>query len=226
MRHAEYESSAPDDGNSRSHHNRGTAPPARTGLGKSPRRGAETDDRNAGPEQVELARDLGIPGLGYGYHTAYDNEHPDGDVQEEHPTPPRAIDQPAADERPGRPGDAAQSRPGSDRSGPVVGTEARLKYGQAPGGQKSRSHSCQYACPDQYLDVRCGRTQRRSHGEPDSADQEYLPAAVAVAQGAAEQDERRQSQQISRQDPLQPAHARMEVVTYVRERHVHHGGIE
>ena len=53
-----------------------------------------------------------------------------------------------------------------------------------------------------------------------------LPAAVEVAETAAEQQQAAEGQRVGGDDPLQTGAAEAESTLHVRQRHVHDGGVE
>ena len=123
-------------------------------------------------------------------------------------------------------GDAAEARPGADRPGPVAGPEAGLDDRQAAGGQQRAADPLQQPRADQQLDARRDRAEQRGDGEEADAEDEDAPPPVAVAERAAEQDQRGEGQQVAVEDPLQGAGAGVEVAADVRQRDVDHGAVE
>ena len=92
--------------------------------------------------------------------------------------------------------------------------------------QQRPADSLQQPPEDQQLDVRGDRAERRGDGEEADTEDEDAPPPVAVAERAAEQDQRSQGQQVAVEDPLQSAGAGAEVAADLRQRHVDHGAVE
>ena len=81
--------------------------------------------------------------------------------------------------------------PEQRRHGPVTLTEARLQDREAPRREQNATPTpCTTARADEDLDVRRGPAEQRRDREPHRADHEHQAAAEAVAEHAAEEDQR------------------------------------
>ena len=107
----------------------------------------------------------------------------------------------------------AEPRPRADGTGPALGLERTLDHGQAAGRQHRGADALQDAGQDQHGGAGGDPAQQRREREPDRADDEDAPAAVPVAERAAQQDQRRHGQQVAVADPLQLGQVRVEVAT-------------
>ena len=137
---------------------------------------------------------------------------PSGHVDQEDPPPRRHVDQPAAEERSHRRRHAAEAGPQRRSPGPARG--GRTTPGGWPGcpgrgGRRRRPGRRGPATSTSTLGATAQPTEATR--EPAGAEQEDAPAAVAVAEGAAEQDERGQRERVAVEDPLQPGERRVEV---------------
>ena len=136
------------------------------------------------------------------------------------------ADQVAAEQRPERRRHPAQPRPGADRAGAVAGPEAGLDDRQAARRQQRPADALDEPGEDQQLRARRHRAEQRGDGEEPDAEDEDAPPPVAVAERAAEQDQRGQGQQVAVEDPLQGAGAGAEVAADVRQGDVDDGAVE
>ncbi len=85
---------------------------------------------------------------------------------------------------------------------------------------------CSSRAHDQQLGGRRDRAQQRRGREQADAEHEDPAPPVAVAERAAEQDQRRERQQVAVEDPLQGARRRVEVAADVGQRDVDDGAVE
>ena len=129
-------------------------------------------------------------------------------------------------ERPHRGRDAAQPRPGADRPSPVLRRERRLDHRQAARGQQRPADALQRPGGDQQRRGRGQPAQQRRGREPDHADHEHAAAAVAVAERAAEQDQRREGQRVGGDGPLQRGEVGLQVLADRRQRDVDDRGVD
>ena len=106
--------------------------------------------------------------------------------------------------------------------------DRRLDHRQAAGRQQRARGALEDAGEDELAGVLGEPAERRRHGEPDDADDEDLPPAVAVAEAAAEEDQGREGEEVAVADPLQVGEAGVEVLADpdqgdVDDRAVEHG---
>ena len=137
-------------------------PAARPGLGERPRRRAEAHDRERGADEIETARRVRIARFRHRRARADDDERGDGHVDEERPPPARAVDEPPADERTDRAGDAAEARP---RARPRRRDRSRRKLAcriaRLPGVSSAAPTPCSTRARDEHFDVRRRAAQQR-----------------------------------------------------------------
>ena len=105
---------------------------------------------------------------------------------------------------------------------------AKLDFdqGQAARYQQRAADALQRPGRDQHAQVDREAGQQRCHAEPDDPDDVHPPATEQVAQRATQQDQSRQGDEVTGDDPLQPGHAGAEIPADGRERDVDHGGVE
>ena len=126
---------------------------------------------------------------------------------------------------------AAPAMPPSPDQAPIArarssGRNAGLQDRQAARRQQRAADALHRAGGHQRLDVRREPAGQGRHGEPDGADDEDPPAAEAVAQRAAEQDQRGEGQRVGVDRPLQPGHAGVQVLADLGQRDVHDRGVD
>ena len=155
---------------------------------------------------------MGVAGLGDGGPCTDDDDHGDGDVDEERPSPAGPVDEAAADERADRSGDAAETGPRPDCGGPVGLAEACLQDGEAAGREQCATDALQDPSRDEHADARCDAAEQGRGREPQRADEEDPASSEPVAEGPAQQDERRERQEVAGQDPLQRGDVGVQVV--------------
>ncbi len=202
--------------------------PARGALRQGPGQRREGGHGEHRPDAVEHRR----PG-GHGDLGDPPRRHQGGaeerKAEQEGPPPPGPVDHDAAHERTDGAGQAAEAGPGAHRPAAVVAHEHGLQQGERGRREEGGAHPLQRPRRDEELDVGGEPARGRGDGEPDRADDEHPAPAPAVAGGAAEQDERRQGEQVGRDHPLQRGHADAEVLADVGEgdvddRRVEHRG--
>ncbi len=152
----------------------------------------------------------------------------DGQVdQEDQPPAPRGhTHQHAAEDRPERGGDAAESRPRADRRRPVLLAERRLQDRQRPGRQQRGAGPLESTHRDQHFGSGRQRTAHGGGGEPQDADHEDPPPAHPVTERAAEQEQPGQGQRVGVQRPLQAGQPTAEILADARQRDVDDRAVE
>ncbi len=190
------------------------------------RRRGEPRCREQRPRDVEPAGCRRVARLRHMPVRHEDHEGANRQVDQEDPAPGHRIDEVAAEERPDRSGDSAQPRPRTDRAGPVLGVERRLDDGEASRREEGAADALKDARGDQDLGAGRQRAQGRGEREPDDPHVEDQPPAHPVAERAAEEDERRERQQVAVEDPLEVARRRAQVTPDLGHRDVHDGGLE
>ena len=127
----------------------------------------------------------------------------DRDVDQEHPAPPVASEQPAAEDRPDRQREEVRTRPDTDCPrtfllGEQHG-ERREHHHDDPGSGHAEQHP---GCDERAWRRRVG-AQRRSGSEQRQRTKQHLLAAVPVAKQAGREHRRGQDQQVAGREPLQ-----------------------
>ncbi len=177
-------------------------------------------------QAVDVLVGLGVERLGHVLGRHHHDEGRQRQVDEEDPAPRGRVDQPPAEERADGGRHTAQAGPGADGPRPVVGAERRLEDGQAPRCQQRTAHPLHHPGEDEEHRGGGHRAQQRTDREHDDAELEDALAAEPVAERPAEQDQRRDRQQVAVEHPLQPADPGVEVVADCRQRHVDDGRVQ
>ncbi len=187
----------------------------------------ETTRHRGGAERVEPPRaHLGSIG-GEEARRQGDQGDPDGDVDEEHPAPPRPVGQQAARDHTDRRRGARDRA--EDPEGPVPLSSFREGHGQDR--ERRRRHEggpepLERARPDQQL-LRLGQAgQERGAREQREPRQEDPASAEQVAQPAAQEQEATQEQAVRDHHPLQRALVHVELPLDRGQGHVHDRDVE
>jgi hypothetical protein len=133
-------------------------------------------------------------------------------------TPPRNGPDQAGD--PGQPG------PQSDRLRPVLRPERRLDQREAARRQQGPAHALQDPRGDQLSGVLRQPAEQRGRGEPADPDEEDAAPPVPVAEGAAQQDQRRQRQRVAGDRPLETGQRGVQLAADRGEGDLHGGGVD
>ena len=156
-----------------------------------------------------------------GHVAPADHQHRERERQVDHedPAPRRDVEQVAADQRTGGAGQPAEARPRPDR--PRLGHRRRTTPAGSPGCPASAARR---RCPARPA-RRSGRAHSaRSRTPSDATANQMTPSSKisppphAVAERAAEQQERGQRQRVRGDHPLQAGDAGVEVLADVRQR--------
>jgi hypothetical protein len=107
-----------------------------------------------------------------------------------------------------------------------VETETGRQQGQAARHQQGAGRALHRAGGDEDGHGRGQSAGGGRHGEADEPNEEDALAAVAVAEGAAQQQQRTQRQQVGVEDPLQTREAAAQAPFDGREGDVDHGAVE
>ena len=205
----------------------GTAP----ALVRGPDQGVDQQQHAAGGQDragdVETRGPGGGPPAGHQPVSADEDQRADRQVDEQHPPPSRSLGQHAAEEHPGRRGQAGDRAPDSERPVTVVaGVEA-----SGQDGQPGRRHQCRAgALPepgaDQHARAHGQAAGQRAGGEQRGPRHEHPPPSEQVAGAAAEQQQPAVGDQVARQHPLQALRREAQVAADRRQGHVHDRGID
>ena len=187
---------------------------------------SEADGRGGGADEVGSLAGLWVAALGHVTERHEERRRGEGDVDEEHEPPRHGVDEPAAEERADRGGRAGQAGPRADRGTVIFRAEAGGDEGEAARHEHGPAHALEGSRRDQCADARREAAQDGRGGEPDQPEHEQTPAAVLVAERAAQQEQRAQGQQVAVQGPLQSREPAAQVVADVGQRHVHDRRVE
>ena len=149
-----------------------------------------------------------------------------GDVDIENGAPADAADQPAAQRRPDRARDRAGCGPGSDRAAARFASKGTAQDAQTVGHQEGRADALRNPCRQQDLEIGGERAAHRSQGKyHDPADQHSL-ATELIASRTAQQQQRRQGQQIGVDHPRQVRGATLQIAGDRRQCDVGHRSVD
>jgi hypothetical protein len=191
----------------------------------------EQDHRRAqerGTERVERGRLRGVRLRDRPEQHDHGDRH-DRHVDEEHRAPARARDvradhQPAEDlpERERKAHNGTEHAHGPRPPGPGRGRlDGRHRLRQAQRGRRALQDAGRHERP-----ARRGEpAQQRGDAEPDEAQHHHAPAAEAVAEPAAEHQQRRVRRRVPGDDEFERRRAGFEVGADRRQRHIHDEGI-
>ena len=182
-------------------------PPVAGCLNEAVGQSGQEQHRQAGPDRVDVARRGGI--ARFGHVARRDHEHGAATgrlMKNTHRHDPAMIRYP-----PSR-GPAAVATPPSPDQAPmaraaILRSERGLEDGQAGRGHEGAPDALENPGQDEHAGIRGDPAAHGGDGEPDDADGEDALAPHAVAERAAQEEERRQGQRVARDDPLQGAHA-------------------
>ena len=141
-----------------------TGPKLDGALDEGVRDAGEADGDEQRSRHVDVADRVGVAALGDVAQRDRDRDRGEGEVDEEHEPPRDRVDQPAAEERAERSGDAGQARPCADGPAPVVGVERRRDDGQAARHEERGGRSLQGAGGDE--EAACSARGRRGPTRP------------------------------------------------------------
>ena len=136
------------------------------------------------------------------------------------------LRQEAAEERAEREAETRDARPDTDRLRQFGPREGCHQNRERQWVHQRGARALQRAEDDQLL---CGlrqRTRHREPGEEHEADDKHALATEAIAELAAEQNQRRKHEDVRVDDPLQAALRRVQILLDRRQRDVHDGVVE
>ena len=186
---------------------------------------AEGDRDGRGAEHLHRPRVLGQALRRPARDGQHQGEHGARQVDEEDPLPRRVLHEQAAQRRAEHRPDPAPRRPQPDRAAAVLGV-GRPQQRQAVGGQHRAGHALQHPGRHQHLGVLGDAGQRRGDREPGHAAHEQRPAAVAVAQRAGHDVQRRDGQRVGQHDPLLGGQSGVEIAADRGQRDVDDGAVD
>ena len=133
--------------------------------------------------------------------------------------------------QPPRNGPIAVATPPSPDQAPMAlerssGANDAWRIARLPGVEQRGARPLHRPGRDQEPGVRRQAAGERREREPHRADHEDLPAAVDVAERAAEQQQAGQRQRVAVDDPLHAGHGGVEVPADRGQRDADHGGVE
>ena len=199
-------------------------------LVRGPDQGVDQQQHAAGGQ--DRAGDAGTRGPGGGPPAGHqpvsagEDQRADRQVDEQHPPPPGALGQHAAEEHPGRRGQAGDRAPDAGRPVPVVaGVEARGQDRQPGRRHQRRAGALPEPGAGQHARARGQAAGQRAGGEQRGPGREHPPPSEQVAGAAAEQQQPAVGDQVARQHPLQSLRREAQIAADRRQGHVHDRGI-
>ena len=127
---------------------------------------------------------------------------------------------PSADATPLQPG------PGPDRPAPVRRADGRVEQREAAGNQQGATEALEEPRRDQDRTGRGEPAADRRDGERDQPEREDRAASVPVTQGAAEQQQGAEGEEVTVEDPLQGRESAAEIPSDRGQRDVDHRPVE
>ena len=171
---------------------------------------AEDDGQHAGgaehgPGDVERPRaGRGDPAGGHEHRRQGEQEHPDRDVDEEHPLPAERVDEDAAGDDAEGAAEAGQPAPDAHRDVALAPVGEGHGEDREGGGRHERSAETLHgADADEHALRRRQAAGQRRDGEEAEAGGEDPAAAQQVGEPAAEQQEPAEGQRVGADHPLQ-----------------------
>ena len=155
------------------------------------------------------------------------DDEADRRVDEEDPAPRHVGGQDPAEQQADGAAGAGHARPDAER--PVARRAHRERRGDQSEGRRGceRGPGALHGARRQQPPARGGEAaDQRGQGEQQDAGHEDAPAAVDVAQPAAEQQQAAEGERVGGDDPLEPGPAEAEGLLDVRQRHVHDRRVE
>ena len=140
------------------------------------------------------------------------------DVDPEDDAPGQKVDEKAAERRAEGGGDRRCRRPRADRTTAHLLREGRRDDGERLRHEQRRPDALHHARDDQRADGRGERAGNRGKHEQANAENEDQSAAGAVAEAAADQDERAEEEQIGVGHPLHFGQRRAQAALHRRQR--------
>ena len=169
---------------------------------------------------------VAVAALGSGVPGEGDDRDAQGHVDREDPPPRGVVDHPATDHRADRGRHPRQAGPRADRGRPVLVPERRLDQRQRAGRQQCGADPLEHAQRDELAGALGGGAQRGRHEEPRDPDEVDPSPPEPVAEGAADEHERGQGEQVAVDHPLQLGQRGAEVAPDGAQRDVDHRPVE
>ena len=191
--------------------------------------GKRQEEEAAGDEHVadgvERARPR-IPRFPHGRECEREAGDADGHVDPEHGRPAELPDEQAAHDGPRAEAEPRHARPDPDGGGALLGGIGVDQDGEREGRHQRRAHALEPAADDQRHVAAREAAGGREDREDDEADQIEPLSAIAVAEGAAQDDQRGQGQDIGIDRPLEVARRHAEPALDGGQGDVHDGVVE
>jgi hypothetical protein len=163
------------------------------------------------PEARQVQPPVGAEGLGQAGARERDQDQADGDVETEDPVPRDALHDGAADQRAERDAEAADAGPDAEREPAALRREGLGQQGQRERQDERGAQPLHGARGHQRVDARRERGGEAGRGEHADADHEHPPAAEAVAERGAGQQQHGEAERVGVDRPLQRLDRRAEV---------------
>jgi len=104
--------------------------------------------------------------------------------------------------------------------------ERRLNHGQAAGSEQRAADTFERARHDEHLDRWRECAQCRGKSKPHRAYDKHASPTEAIAERAAEQNQRREGERVAVDGPLQTVEAGVQVTAERRQSDGHDGGVQ
>ena len=182
------------------------------------RKSASREREEAGDVGARRSRVARLPQLPERDH---EREHADGHVDEEDPAPAQRVGEDAAEQRPGRDGDADRRAPDRDRAPACSALILRSDQRERSGEQRSTADALADARDVERDDVPRGSAHERGDREDHDAGGEDEPAPEAIRERTGCEDQRGKRDCVRVDNPLKPSKARVELPLNARQSDVH-----
>ena len=128
------------------------------------------------------------------------------------------FDEDAAEQRSERDAEAGDRRPQAERGGAALGREGRRQQRQRERHEQRGAEALDGARDDELREVRRERPGGRGSSEHEQPGDQHAPAAVAVAERGAREDEDGEDEDVRVHDPLQAIDRDSEIALHRRQR--------
>ena len=172
-------------------------------------------------EAREVERHLGSAALRQAAGRQHGCRQADGHVDPEDPVPVQRLDDQPAEQRPERHAKAGDRRPQSERGRASLRREGGREQRQRERHEQRGAQSLDGACDDELGEVVGEGAGGRGGREHEQSHDEHAPAAIAIAERGAGEDEDGEDEDVGVDDPLQAIDGDSEVALHRREGREH-----
>ena len=196
-------------------------------LDQGVHRTGETDGVQRRPDEIDARRPIRggeLPRRQLGREIERDRQRDDVDTED--PPPVQRVDQHSAEQWADDESRSGPSSPGSDRAGLGGPGEAGVDHRKRTGHQEGRADALEAARGDQHPAGGRHGTQHRGHRENREAGPQHLEPAELVGDGARNEDQRAEAEQIAVDHPLLQRQAASEITPDGGQCQVDHRSVE